>query len=101
MRVLDDLDIGEDYQAFADHLAIKSNQLVVRAAHAELPIIAKAKRFIREHYTENLSLSQVSRVVNSSHFYFCKQFRKATGLSFTEFSGATPHPQRGSLHAHR
>jgi len=27
--------------------------------------------------------------VNTSVFYFCKQFRKATGLSFTEFVSRT------------
>lgn len=70
---------------FAEHLALKSNQLVVQAAHTESPIITKAKRFINEHYTETLSLGQVSRAVNTSQFYFCKLFHKATGLSFTEF----------------
>jgi len=74
---------------FADHLAMKSNQLVVRAANAELPIITKAKQFIRAHCTETLSLDQVSRTVNTSRYYFCKQFRKATGLSFTEFVSRT------------
>ena len=70
---------------FADHLEMKSNQLVVQTANAELPIITQAKRYIGEHHTENLSLGQVARTVNTSRFYFCKQFRKATGLSFTEF----------------
>lgn len=74
---------------FADHLAMKTNQLVVQTANAELPIIAKAKQFIGEHYTESLSLGQVSSMVNTSRFYFCKQFRKATGQSFTEFVSRT------------
>lgn len=70
---------------FAEHLAMKSNQLVVQAANTEPPVIARARQFISMHYTENLSLGQVSSSVNMSRFYFCKQFRKATGLSFTEF----------------
>lgn len=70
---------------FADHLALKSNQLVVQSAHTESPFITKAKRFINEHYTETLSLAQVSRAVNTSQFYFCKLFRNGTGLRFTEF----------------
>jgi AraC-like DNA-binding protein len=70
---------------FADHLAMKGNQLALQTTNAELPIIARAKQFIGEHYTENLSLGQVAGIVNMSRFYFCKQFRKATGLSFTEF----------------
>ena len=74
---------------FADHLAMKSNQLVVQKANAEPPIIARARQFIHEHYTEDLSLGRISNIVNMSHFYFCKQFRRATGLSFIEFLART------------
>jgi AraC-like DNA-binding protein len=74
---------------FADHLAMSSNQFMVQAASAELPIITKARQFIAEHYTENLSLTQVASAVNTSSFYFCKQFRKVTGVSFTEFVSRT------------
>lgn len=74
---------------FADHLAMKSNQLVVQTMNEEPPSIARARQFIGEHYTEELSLDQVSSNVNTSRFYFCKQFRKATGLSFTEFVSRT------------
>lgn len=70
---------------FAEHLSAQGNQLALQTAHAEPPIITRAKRFIQEHYREELSLLVVSRSVNTSLFYFCKQFRKATGLSFTEF----------------
>lgn len=82
---------------FADHLAMKSNQLVVQAANAESPIIARAKQYIGEHYTENLSLGQVSSTVNTSRFYFCKQFRKSTGQSFTEFISRTRVEKAKSL----
>ena len=74
---------------FAEHLAIKSNQLVVQTVHAESPLITRAKRFIQEHYTEELSLDQVSSTVHTNRFYFCRQFRKATGVSFTEFVSRT------------
>jgi AraC-like DNA-binding protein len=84
------LDAVSDLLAiFADHLAMSSNQFMVQAANAELPVITRARQFIAEHYTENLSLTQVARAVNTSSFYFCKQFRKVTGLSFTEFVSRT------------
>ncbi len=73
---------------FADHLAIKGNQLMVRTANAEPPIIARAKQFIREHYMEDLSLRQVASTVNTSVFYFCTLFRKCSAVSFTESSRA-------------
>ena len=70
---------------FADHLSMKSNQIVVQQAHAEPPVIARAKQFILDHLTEDLSLGQVASAVHTSIFYFCKLFRKVTGISFTEF----------------
>jgi AraC-like DNA-binding protein len=74
---------------FADHLAMKSNQIVMQTKNVEPPFVTRAKLFVREHYTEDLTLRMVSSAVNSSHFYFCKQFRKATGFSFTEFVART------------
>jgi AraC-like DNA-binding protein/ligand-binding sensor protein len=74
---------------FADHLSMKSNQIAVQTANAEPPVITKAKRFIEEHYTEDLSLGQVAAAVHTSIFYFCKLFRKVTGTTFTEFLSRT------------
>ena len=70
---------------FAEHLAMKSNQIAVQQAHAEPPVIGKAKKFIEEHLTEELGLGQVAQAVHTSVFYFCKLFKKATGINFTEY----------------
>jgi AraC-like DNA-binding protein len=74
---------------FADHLSMKSNQIAMQQANAEPPVITRAKQFIREHQTEDLSLGQVAKAVNTSTFYFCKLFKKATGLNFTDFLSRT------------
>jgi AraC-like DNA-binding protein len=74
---------------FADHLSMKSNQIVVQTANQEPPVISKAKQFIREHHTEDLTLGQVAAAVHTSIFYFCKLFRKTTGITFTEFVSRT------------
>jgi AraC-like DNA-binding protein/ligand-binding sensor protein len=70
---------------FADHLSMKSNQLAVQSANAEPPVITKAKQFIQEHHAEELSLGTVAKTVHTSIFYFCKLFRKVTGINFTEY----------------
>lgn len=70
---------------FAQHLAILSNQVMVRQENAEPPVITKAKKYIEEHQTEDISLGDVAGAVNTSAFYFCKMFRKVTGLNFTEY----------------
>ncbi len=74
---------------FADHLSIRSNQIAVQDAHNEPPIITRAKHYIRDHSAEKLSLGQVSAAVHTSIFYFCKLFRKVTGITFTEFVART------------
>ena len=70
---------------FAEHLAILSNQILVRQENAEPPVITKAKKFIEDHQTEDISLSAVAKAVNTSSFYFCKIFRKVTGINFTDY----------------
>ena len=70
---------------FAQHISMLSNQIVVRQENAEPPIIARAKEFIREHQAEDLSLGQVAKAVNTSAFYFCKMFKKITGVNFTDY----------------
>lgn len=74
---------------FAEHLSMKSNQLAVQTTNAEPPVITKAKKFIEEHHTEDLSLGEVAAAVHTSVFYFCKLFKKVTGLNFTEFVSRT------------
>ena len=70
---------------FAQHIAMLMNQIVVRQENAEPPVIARAKEFIRDHQAENLSLGQVAKAVNTSTFYFCKMFKKITGVNFTDY----------------
>lgn len=70
---------------FAEHLSMVNNQIVVRDQNAEPPVIARAKQFIMEHQAEELTLSQVAQAVNTSRFYFCKMFKKTTGINFTDY----------------
>lgn len=70
---------------FAEHLSILSNQLLVQKQNSEPPMIARAREFIGQNFEEDLSLGQVARSVNTSAFYFCKMFKRATGLNFTEY----------------
>src|ERR1044071_3897334 len=70
---------------FAQHLSMLSNQVVVQHENSEPPVITRAKEFIHEHQTEELSLGQVARAVNTSTFYFCKMFKKITGINFTDY----------------
>jgi AraC-like DNA-binding protein len=70
---------------FAQHLSMLSNQVVVQQDNAEPPVITRAKEYIQEHQTENLRLGHVAKSVNTSTFYFCKMFKKVTGINFTDY----------------
>jgi YesN/AraC family two-component response regulator len=70
---------------FAQHLSSLSNQLLVRQETSESPVITRARTFIDTHQHEDLSLAEVAQAVNMSAFYFCKTFKKATGMTFTDY----------------
>ena len=72
-------------QFFADQLGALANQIVLRQQAAEPAQITRARKFIEEQYREKLSLAAVARQAGMSAFYFCKTFKKVTGLNFTDY----------------
>jgi AraC-like DNA-binding protein len=87
-RVLSAVEVRSAIQLlkiFAEHLAMMSNQIVTQEQFDELPLIARAKQYIRDHQTERLTLNQVAKAVETSRFNFCKQFTKSTGIHFTAY----------------
>src|SRR6266480_4130820 len=69
---------------FAQHLSILSNQLVLRREEHEPTNMARARQFIEDHQAEPLSLGRIAHVANISRHYFCKMFKKATGINFID-----------------
>ena len=70
--------------SFAQHLSVVANELMIKRTQAEPPAVTKARAFIAEHLGEELSLEQVARAAGMSPFYFCKIFKAATGVTFTD-----------------
>lgn len=70
---------------FAQHLSMISNQVIVHQENSELPMITRAREYIEQNQAEDLSLTMVAKAVNTSSYYFCKLFKKATGLNFTDY----------------
>jgi AraC-like DNA-binding protein len=70
---------------FAEHLSMISNQIYMEQHHSENPAIARARAYIQEHHSRELTLRQVAGSVGASPFYFCKLFKKSTGINFTEY----------------
>lgn len=70
---------------FSQHLAAISNQMMVRESTAESPVVARARAYIHDRYTSEISVADAARAVNMSTFYFCKVFKQGTGLTFTNY----------------
>jgi AraC-like DNA-binding protein/ligand-binding sensor protein len=70
---------------FAQYLADYANNHALVIVDKEPPPVTSAKQFVQAHAEEPIKLSQVIQHVNVSRFYFCKLFKKATGMTLTEY----------------
>jgi len=70
---------------FSQHLSILSNELVVGREKDESANMARARQFIANHQAEPLTLGRVAQAANISRCYFCKMFKKATGMNFVDY----------------
>lgn len=48
-------------------------------------VIDRAKQYIRQHYTEDLSLEEAAESVHLNPFYFSKVFKQHVGETFTDY----------------
>lgn len=72
-------------EVFAQHLSLAAEQIITQHTHSEPALVHKAREYIQAHYGDNVSLTDVARAVNTSTFHFCKIFKRATGLTYTEY----------------
>ncbi|MCR5197047.1 MAG: response regulator [Pseudobutyrivibrio sp.] len=66
---------------------IKESSMWVSNKHEEqsMSAVNKAKQYIDENYMKELTLDDVSRVVNISSYYFSKVFKEETGENFIDY----------------
>ena len=64
-----------------------ANQIALREAEAESPLVRRARAYIAGHHEDPVGLEEVAKAMHVSTFYFCKMFKKATGLTFTDYLG--------------
>jgi AraC-like DNA-binding protein len=70
---------------FAQYLADFAGRQALATTATEPPAVANAKTFVQAHVEEPITLAQVVNHVHVSRFYFCKLFRKATGMTLTDY----------------
>jgi AraC-like DNA-binding protein/ligand-binding sensor protein len=72
-------------EMFAKHLSLLANEIVVQEEEAESPLVRRARAYILANQADPIDLAKVAQAMHVSTFYFCKMFKKATGLTFTEY----------------
>lgn len=70
---------------YAQYLGEHASRQALATAPAEPKPVANAKEFVQSHVEEPVTLAQVARHVHVSPFHFCKLFKKATGMTLTEY----------------
>ena len=72
-------------KSFAFQLGESAHRLLFANAQHEPEPVRLAKAYIMQHLAEPMSLEHVARQVSVSPFHFCKVFKRATGMTFTDF----------------
>ena len=72
-------------QFFADQLGTLANQILLQQRNSEPVQITRARQYIEANFQEDLSLAGLAKQVGMSPFYFCKMFRKVTGVNFANY----------------
>jgi AraC-like DNA-binding protein len=72
-------------ETFAKHLSLLANQIAVQEEEAESPLVRRARAYILANQADPIDLAKVAQAMHVSTFYFCKLFKRATGLTFTEY----------------
>lgn len=92
-KVLDETQYGAMLRllaTFAEHLATISNSIEPKLlAKPEDQVVSRAKKYIKERFQEKITLDEASQAVNASTRHFCKVFKQATGMTFTDYLART------------
>lgn len=77
--------IVELVNVFAQYLADYASRCVIASGNDEPAAVASAKEFVQAHVEAPMTMPEVAQRVHVSPFYFCKLFKKTTGMTFTEY----------------
>jgi AraC-type DNA-binding domain-containing proteins len=70
---------------FIEKLSDACRNITTKKEEQTCGIISRAKQFIEENYNRDISLDDVSRIVDISPYYFSKLFKEETGENFIEY----------------
>ncbi len=79
----------EDYQImrkwFINKIISSCQDILTKKSERSINIIEQAKNHIQNNYNSDLSLDDISRIVDISPYYFSKIFKEETGVNFIDY----------------
>ncbi|MBK1792006.1 helix-turn-helix domain-containing protein [Persicirhabdus sediminis] len=70
---------------FAKELTRLADELAVASSNSEPQAITRARKFIHSNLDQVLHLATVAREAGMSESHFCRKFKDATGMTFTNY----------------
>ncbi|MBH1942244.1 helix-turn-helix domain-containing protein [Mobilitalea sibirica] len=70
---------------FLDKITEACRNINTKKEEQACSVITKAKAYMEENYSKDVSLDDVSRIVDISPYYFSKLFKEETGENFIEY----------------
>lgn len=70
---------------FVEKIVNASRNVRLKQEESQVSTIERAKAYINQQYTKDISLDDVSREVDISPYYFSKLFKEETGVNFIEY----------------
>ncbi len=77
--------VVELLKVFAQYVAESASRCAVACSDHEPSAVASAKQFVQERAAEPITLTEVVEHVHVSRFYFCKLFKRVTGMTLSEY----------------
>ncbi len=70
---------------FIQKILISCQNVITKKIERSVSIVEQAKEYILSHYNSDLSLDDISRIVDISPYYFSKIFKEETGVNFIDY----------------
>lgn len=78
-------DLGQLKEWFVTKIIAACQNILSKRGEKSNSVIETAKKYIKNNYSRDISLEDVSRAVNISPYYFSKIFKEDTGENFIEY----------------
>lgn len=70
---------------FLEKITEASRNITIKNQEKNITVIGKAKEYIQQRYSKDISLEEVAKYVDISSYYFSKLFKEEEGMNFIDY----------------